>query len=170
MNFMPRDCTDCGTTFQPVGGNQPYCDACRYPKCVDCGEPIPSLQRSRILSKPDRRCHKCWRSPEGTRTPARDGYVRIKIGDQWLYEHRYVMEKSLGRPLTSTEIVHHKNHQRSDNRIENLILCRGLREHLEKYHAEALVDPPVHHNGRKRPGDRGYIPLTSGRTSERRRG
>lgn len=91
--------------------------------CVHCSSRANSLGRQG--SK-----HPCWK---GGRTKTRDGYIIIRIyPDDFFYpmankfgyvlEHRLVMAKSLGRNLHRWEIVHHKNHIRNDNRVENLQL------------------------------------------------
>lgn len=74
------------------------------------------------------------------RTESRE-YIRLRILDHpyagkdgYVYEHRFVMEKALSRFLSPDEVVHHKNEDPTDNRLENLELMTGS-DHSSHHHS-----------------------------------
>lgn len=54
-------------------------------------------------------------------------------------EHILVMEAHLGRCLTQSERVHHKNHNKEDNRLENLVRKGSQGEHARDHAAEGRL-------------------------------
>ena len=56
-------------------------------------------------------------------------YLPMARKDGYVMEHRLIMAMSLGRCLKRIEVVHHRNHNPQDNRIENLELFPNNRAH-----------------------------------------
>lgn len=52
----------------------------------------------------------------------RKGYLETTIRRIRILQHRWFMEKHLGRKLSNKEFVHHINGVKTDNRIDNLIV------------------------------------------------
>lgn len=71
-----------------------------------------------------------------------DGYVKVYVPDHpnctsdgYVMKHILVIERTIGRYLTDNECVHHINHIRDDNRIENLKLMT-ISEHMSMHMKE----------------------------------
>ena len=70
---------------------------------------------------------------KGERIITDRGYVLVRVKTSraiagvhvYAYEHRVNAEKKLGRSLDETEIVHHINGDKTDNRIENLEIVKS---------------------------------------------
>lgn len=69
---------------------------------------------------------------KGGRMIDKDGYVLLYTGKRkYVREHRYTMEQHLDRKLTSDEVVHHRDMNKQNNKIENLELFSSEKEHAK---------------------------------------
>lgn len=119
----------------------------------------------------------CDYVPQGSRVVTRQGYVLVRCPEHpnaskgrksaYIFEHRLVMSNHLKRALEDGEVVHHKNGNKSDNRIENLILMTNeehMRLHGKKQPAERLAQFVAGANGyaKSRKKSRELIPCACG--------
>lgn len=99
-------------------------------RCRDCGGATPGRHP---------RCDDCvWENPPQHFNRQLGRWVIMLNGRRKMLRNRWVMERHLGRPLRPHEVVHHKNHDPTDDRIENLQLmsrAAHLELHRDELHA-----------------------------------
>lgn len=135
-------CPDCGRErWVPVRTPNVRCRSCSGKVQIS----RPEFRDA--FHKQDCRCQRCAISRgelttennpnwSGGRRMHAGGYVYLLLDrsdpmrvmsdcDGYAFEHRIVMARYLGRPLSASETVHHRNGNRADNRLENLELWIG---------------------------------------------
>lgn len=161
MKKQPTICSYCQKQFfYRSSKNEKYCNFNCYKQklqsqtpilnCRECGTKTP--RKWRILCDP---CYTKFKvekaltnSPNGAKIRwsghqyayHANGYLMIKVPQHpfsnkrgYVYQHRLVMEKKLGRFLKKEEAVHHKDGNKKNNAVTNLVMFRTSGEHTT-YH------------------------------------
>jgi hypothetical protein len=106
--------------------------------CAWCGKPVKWAQRpSRQGAYCSRVCSGRGRAKGGLSFKDGRWQVHLRSGARQFYS-RCLMEGHLGRHLTSEEVVHHMNEDKTDDRIENLEVVTPSRH--TQIHASALLE------------------------------
>lgn len=123
FNFPQRPCDECRGDYAPRSRTQRYCPGCENVErsCDGCGEPF-AVRRVEIHKRPARFCSSaCRRRDGGLHFNRKAGrwFVICRDQSKYLYS-RAVMSGHVGRLLDVDEQVHHRNEDRTDDRLENL--------------------------------------------------
>lgn len=149
---MTKICLECSKAFmaQRLSARKKFCSVpCRLKNlhrtnakpratliCAYCREKF-TVERGPHIEKVQRHCsRKCGNVSAGKQrnsilnghwkggvSKSTQGYLIVTHGNNAnRLVHRVVMEQKLGRKLRSSEIVHHINHDKTDNRTKNLAI------------------------------------------------
>ena len=126
--------------------------------CLKCGKEF-LVQPHRIKQGRGKCCSKeCWDNFKIVFFRKRHGYIHEYAPDHphhnkmYVPQHRLIMERYIGRYLSTEEVVHHINQVCDDNRIENLMLFPNDSEH-QKFHWNVLGDRRENISKRQRKED-----------------
>ena len=59
------------------------------------------------------------------------GYIAVMVGDAKRMQHALVVEAEIGYSIPPGFVVHHRDKNRQNNAIENLVLCESQARHLD---------------------------------------
>ncbi len=126
-----KKCKPCFLAQNAVYGKKSFYG--RKIDCPRCGERKIDPTRSKVCNRcagavyirAKERGKPTFHKPSGywlVKLPPDDPMISMANGNNHVRQHRLVMADHIGRPLLQDETVHHINHDRGDNRIENLEL------------------------------------------------
>lgn len=129
----------------------------RKPMSEESRQKISQRMRGKVLSEAQRKaisernsCDYDGMNGYGHTKPHNRGYMLAYAphhpnahADGYVMLHTVLIERQIGRYLEPDEVVHHINHKRSDNRIENLLLMNKkehMRMHMKERHQKRSED------------------------------
>lgn len=134
-----KKCKTCEQEFAPKTVRQVYCSVECKQKTATC----KNCEVNFVVSKGSKgifcstACGYDFICPVGSTAKDSSGYMIVKVPPgtpgtkmagrgrrHWMWQHRFVMQNILGRPLEKNESVHHMNGVKDDNRPENLELWK----------------------------------------------
>lgn len=129
----------------------------RHPMSEDARKRIGMAHRGKVISDAQRRaisernsCNYNGLNGYGHTKEHNKGYILAYAPkhpnahkDGYVMLHTVLMEQAIGRYLESDEVVHHINHNRTDNRLENLMLMKKkdhMSMHMKERHEKRRND------------------------------
>lgn len=119
-------------TYPSLASRKKYCSK----KCMLKYADFSTAQkgRKRVFKNPP----SSWFKKIDVVKPDTKGYIRRRINGLMTREHRYVVEKHLGRKLLLEEVVHHIDGNKANNNIDNLEVM-SKPEHDKLHNGRALA-------------------------------